>query len=274
MTTFYADEGGRLASAQPKETGHDQHVVDPTVGLHLLPWDPQAPVTPMPHDRAADDHRCLTYDTAPLGEDLEIVGSPEAVICLSADEPEFPLHVALCDVAPDGHSTLICQGWGSASILAGEPLQSGRIYDLRVPLYATSSRVTRGHQLRLVVSGADFPLLWPAPRNPRLDVVRGSGRGTRVRIPIALLTSQQTSMPTLRQLDRAKQTNTVHGHSRILSDLAGETASFDQRSEQRHELADGTILRIVEQTVSTVPRSHPGRHRPHGAAGGAPRALK
>jgi predicted acyl esterase len=258
MTTFYADEGGRLDSVQPTEAGQDQHVVDPTVGLHLLPWDPQAPVTPMPYDRAADDHRCLTYDTAPLGEDLEIVGSSEAVICLASDEPEFPLHVALCDVAPDGHSTLICQGWGSASALAGEPLQPGQVYDLTVPLYATSSRIVAGHRLRLVISGADFPLLWPAPRNPKLDVHWGSGRGTRMRIPIAPLTSQQTSMPTLRQPDRAEQTKTVPGHSRLLRDLAGETASFDQRFEQRHELADGTILRIVEQTLSTVTRSHPG----------------
>jgi predicted acyl esterase len=258
MTSFYADEGGRLASAQPTETGHDEHVVDSTVGLHLLPWDPQAPVTPMPYDRAADDHRCLTYDTAPLGEDLEIVGSPEAVVCLSSDEPEFPLHVALCDVAPDGHSTLICQGWGSASVLAGGPLQPGHVYTLTVPIYATSSRILAGHRLRLVISGGDFPLLWPAARNPKLTVLRGPVHGTCMQIPIAPVTSHETSTPAFPQPDRAQPAGTAPGHSRILRDLDGEMASFDQRFEQRHELADGTILRIVEQTLSTVTRSHPG----------------
>ena len=140
-TTYFADAGGRLGTTRPAAAGRDDYRVDPAVGLHLLPWDPQAPVTPMPYDRAEDDHRSLCYDTEPLPADLEIVGSPEAVISLTADQPDFPLHVALCDVAPNGHSTLICQGWGSAARLAGQELQPGESYDLEVPLYATSSRV-------------------------------------------------------------------------------------------------------------------------------------
>jgi putative CocE/NonD family hydrolase len=257
VTTFYVDDGGRLGPVWPTESGRDERVVDPAVGLHLLPWDPQAPVTPMPYDRAADDHRCLTYDTAPLIDDLEIVGSPEAVICLSSDEPDFPLHVALCDVATDGRSTLVCQGWGSASLLAGEPMQPGQIYDLTVPLYSTSYRIARGHRLRLVISGADFPLLWPAPRNPRLSVLRGSNRGTHVRVPIARAVSDRIDLPWLCRPECDPSPIVEPGHNWISRDLTGESAAFDQRFERSHKLADGITLRIVEQTRSTVARSHP-----------------
>ena len=43
----------------------------------------------------------------------------------------------------------------------------------------------------------------------------------------------------------------------MLRDLTGETATFDQMSTQRHALADGSLLRIVEHNLSTVDRSRP-----------------
>lgn len=149
----------------------------------------------MPYDRSSDDHRCLTFETEPLAADLEIVGSPEVVVSLSSDEPDFPFHVALCEVAPNGRSTLICQGWGRAAHLAGGALRPGEVYKLPVPLYATSSRIARGQRLRLVIAGADFPLLWPARRNPTLSVRYGPERGTLLRVPIASSPSEDSPAP-------------------------------------------------------------------------------
>ena len=44
----------------------------------------------MPYDRSEDDHRCLTFDTEPLAEDLEIVGSPEVVVSPLGRRTRFP----------------------------------------------------------------------------------------------------------------------------------------------------------------------------------------
>lgn len=256
-TTFYADSGSRLGSSPPPATGHDAYRVDPAVGMHLLPWDPQAPVTPMPYDRSEDDHRCLCYDTEPLSEDLEIVGSPEAVICLTADQPEFPLHVALCDVAPDGRSTLICQGWGNAARLAEQPLQPGKTYELPVGLYATSSRVSRGHRLRLVIAGADFPLLWPASHNPMFALARGPEGGTRIRVPIASAPDPAQPVPAFGPRAMDDSTTWDEHHDRIVRDLTGATATFDQGHRQRITLQDGSTISLLEHNLSTINRSRP-----------------
>jgi uncharacterized protein len=257
LRSFYADGARRLATTPPEESGQIEHRVDPAVGLHLLPWDPQGPVTPMPYDRSEDDHRCLTFDTEPLVENMEIVGSPEVVVCLSADEPDFPLHVALCEVAPNGRSTLICQGWVRAAHLGGEALRPGEVYEFPVPLYATSSRIAQGQRLRLVIAGADFPLLWPARRNPILAVRYGSERGTLLRVPIAPSPPEDSPAPPFLRPNRSPTPEAERGHNRILRDLTGETATFDQMFRQRHALADGSLLRIVEHSLSTVDRSRP-----------------
>ena len=211
----------------------------------------------MPYDRSEDDHRCLTFETEPLAEDLEIVGSPEVVVSLSADEPDFPLHMALCEVAPNGRSTLICQGWARAAHLAGGALRPGEVYELPVPLYATSSRIARGQRLRLVIAGADFPLLWPARRNPALAVRYGPERGTLLRLPIAPSRPEESPPPPFSRPNRSPSPEPERGHNRILRDLTGETATFDQMSIQRHALADGSLLRIIEHNLSTVDRSRP-----------------
>ena len=257
MTTYFANEGGRLRTERPTTSGHDERTVDPLVGLHLLPWDPQAPVTPMPYDRAADDHCCLCYDTDPLADDLDIVGSPVATICLAAVQAAFPLHVALCDVAPDGRSSLICQGWGNTAQLAGEPLQGGMTYDLEVGLYATSSRVPSGHRLRLVISGADFPLLWPAPHNPMLSVMWGSERGTSIRIPAAQPGREAQPAPSFAAAAAGPTPDRDEGHDWIVRDLTGTSASFDQLRRQRQRLSDGTVIRLEERNVSTANRARP-----------------
>src|SRR5439155_4596446 len=106
-----------------------------------------------PYDRSEDDHRALTYTTEPLQEPLELRGQPEATIAFASDEPEFPFSAWLCDVAPNGHSGLVCQGWVSAAYAAGGPLERGRVYELTIPLYSTAYRVPAGHRLRFGIAG-------------------------------------------------------------------------------------------------------------------------
>src|SRR5207237_8749329 len=92
---LYAGADGRLADAPPTDDGSDRYRVDPSVGLHLLPWDPQGPTLAGPYDRSADDHRARTYTTDPLPEPMELCGQPQATVAFSSDEPEFPLSVWL-----------------------------------------------------------------------------------------------------------------------------------------------------------------------------------
>lgn len=257
--TLYAGTDGTLSAAQPAGEASDRYVVDPTVGLHLLPWDPQAPIVPMPYDRSDDDHRSQTYTGAPLAEALEIGGDPEAVIALSSDQPEFPLSVWLCDVAPNGHSTLICQGWVSAAFAAGEPLRPDRVYTIRVPLYSTSYRVPAGHRLRLGIAGANFPLLWPSPQNPTLQIQRSPAHATHVRIPVAPIPAGPLPGPTWGPSLLEPLPRTGSGRDDlIIRDLTGSIAEFHQTSDKTYTLDDGSTLRIRATNISTIAAARPG----------------
>ena len=76
-------------------------------------------------------------------------------------------------------------------------------------------------------------------------------------MPIAPSLPDESPAPPFLRLNRSPSPETERGHNRILRDLTGETATFDQMSSQRHSLADGSLLRIVEHNLSTVDRSRP-----------------
>ena len=58
-------------------------------------------------DQRPADAYSLVYETAPLAEDLEILGMPQAILKAAADAPLAHWFVRLSDVAPDGATTLV-----------------------------------------------------------------------------------------------------------------------------------------------------------------------
>ena len=98
---------------------------------------------------------------------IEILGNPVARLRLAADRPQAVIAVRLCDVWPDGASTLITRGLKNLSHRDSdahpEPLVPGERYAVEVPLLAIGYRVAAGHRLRLAVSAGYWPWAWPAP---------------------------------------------------------------------------------------------------------------
>jgi putative CocE/NonD family hydrolase len=137
--------------------------------------DPARPVEdPYATDAGAHDYRALadradvaTFETAPLSEDLRVVGPIAAEMHVSADAPDVDLWVKLFDVAPDGTAyNLMSPGLdvmrasyrAAATRGAGrELLEPGRVYPLRFENLMTGNLFRKGHRLRLVLSGAFFP---------------------------------------------------------------------------------------------------------------------
>jgi hypothetical protein len=120
-----------------------------------------------PADQRHDDGFSLTFDSAPLDERLEILGAPEIDIELSSDKPVAQLCARLCDVAPNGASRRV-----SYRVLNlthreshAEPsaLSPGTVYGVRLKLNDCGHAFAPGHRLRLALSSAYWPLIWPAP---------------------------------------------------------------------------------------------------------------
>src|SRR5271163_3732091 len=114
--TLFLGANGKLGpSADREEQGEDYHA-DPTIGAAAGLWDPMALGVGLPQDQTDDDLKSLAFTTAPLSEDIEISGAPEAIIHAALTEGQDANLVAkLCDVDPDGGAALITTGWLKAS---------------------------------------------------------------------------------------------------------------------------------------------------------------
>lgn len=181
-----ADRG---LGAAPGAPGSLEYTADPSVGGAAGLWDPMSLGLGAPIDQSGDDARSLAFTGEPLAEALEVTGSPVATLRLALEEgDDANLVVKLCEVSPDGYSTLITTGWLRATHVDSheepQPLTPGEARDFRIQLWATSYRVPAGHRLRVSVSLSDFPRVWPTATNPRIRLELGGDGGSAVTLPV------------------------------------------------------------------------------------------
>jgi putative CocE/NonD family hydrolase len=181
---FYPQPDHTLAAAAPPETVHRLRYV-PSSGLEaggpVMWWGDVA------HDQRPTDAFSLTYDTAPLGEDTEILGLPLAQLVVSADAPQANWFARLSDVAPDGTTTLVAgAGFNGAhreSARDPEPIVPGEVFPLEIEMHFTSWVFPKGHRIRLSIGNAQWPMLWPSPYPMTTSLVLGEG-ASRVLLPV------------------------------------------------------------------------------------------
>jgi len=194
VKTYYLAPAG-LLSLDVKGEGSDNYDYDPTVGIMAGLWDP-ALETGLPLDQRRDEDLSLTYTTTALEKDLEITGALRARLYASSTAEAAAFVVKLCDVAPDGSSSLITTGWLNATHRESHktpiPLRQGEIYLLEIALWTTSHLFRKGHRIRIVVSSSDFPRIWPTPEPSENTIYRDSGHRSRIEIPTV---PQDRSLP-------------------------------------------------------------------------------
>jgi predicted acyl esterase len=139
-------------------------------------------------DQRSVDAYGLTYDSAPLNEAVTMLGRAHVRLFASADAPLADWFVRLEDVAEDGRVTSITgAGLNGAQRLSAErpePLVPGREYRLDIDLYLSSWVWTPGHRIRLAVSNAQWPMLWPTPYPMTTALRLGGGEGSAITLPI------------------------------------------------------------------------------------------
>jgi putative CocE/NonD family hydrolase len=134
----------------------------------------------LPLEQSADDARALCFDSAPLDEDLDLIGHAEFACDITRDLAQAQLVCRVCEVAPDGRSHLVTrqilnlaldQAMDSvSSFSAGEAVR----YRLRFP--STAYRFSRGHRIRLALGTSYWPLVWPAARPAVVRLSTGPAR--------------------------------------------------------------------------------------------------
>lgn len=140
-------------------------------------WCPYGDRVDFPLDQRAEDGLSLIFDSAPTPEDLEILGSPQAVLELAADQPNALIVVRLCDVSPSGSSLLVSRGFLNLTHRDShehpEALEPGVFYRVRVQMDVAGHRLPAGHRWRLAISSAYWPMAWPSPEPVTLRLRTG-----------------------------------------------------------------------------------------------------
>ena len=131
----------------------------------------------MPGDQRVDDALSTTFDSAPLSDDMDIVGAPSLTLRLASDRPQAQIAVRLNHIHPDGAATRITYGVLNLSHRRSaadpEPMVPGTEEEITLALDHIAYRVPRGHRLRVSISDAYWPLLWPSPEKTRLTLSAG-----------------------------------------------------------------------------------------------------
>lgn len=184
----------RVNETAPGEAVVDELPVQGDVGMYAwnscaggLPWG-------QPLDQRIDNARSITYDWVHPSETM-LLGNGTVSMRVKSSATVGHVSVKLCDIAPDGSSTLITRGmldlthrgcWpadGAGEVgRAPAPLVRDEWMDVAIELEATTWTFVPGHRLRLAIAGTDWPNCWP----PALPFTLGIDRGSvRLDLPVA-----------------------------------------------------------------------------------------
>lgn len=154
-----------------------------TVGLaggEYMPWFAFGPGDELAGDQQIEDAGSQVFDTGPLNEMLSILGNPKVVVDISSDQPQALLAARICDVWPDGASTLITRGVLNLSQRDSKQtpdvLVPGQRYRVEISLNHIAYEVPPGHRLRVALSTSYWPIAWPAPRAATVSIYAASSQ--------------------------------------------------------------------------------------------------
>ncbi|WP_097289135.1 CocE/NonD family hydrolase [Streptomyces sp. OK228] len=151
----YALRGAPVLVRSPQHTGVDAGRFRPVGGDADLP----------PNQRE-EDARSACFEFEVPGETW-ILGRPRVRLRLTSHSPWGQVIARVCDVAADGSSTLVTRGalnlsarYGPDQAVSWKP---GSTEDVVFDLTATGYAFPSGHRIRLSLSSAYWPWIWPQP---------------------------------------------------------------------------------------------------------------
>ncbi len=230
---LYPQADARLGEVPSPAAVHQLRYV-PTTGIEA--GGPVMWFGDVAHDQRPSDAWSLVYETAPQQSELEILGLPRALLRVSADAPRADWFARLSDVAPDGTTTLVASAGqnGAHRLSARDPkaLEPGEVFPLEIEMHFTSWVFPKGHRLRLAVSNAQWPMIWPTPWSMTTALHLGGAEGRRLLLPVV----PYAARPRPDFLPPATEHESLSGFESLdlgTSSGYGEISSID-RNPQRH----------------------------------------
>ena len=183
---LYLGAANSLSAASPTASAPDTFLQNPVSGVctqSTSQWTAGllAPVPCTTNNRLDEATSGVSYTTAPLAHDLQFNGPLFADVWVSTTARDAVVTVRVTDVAPDGTSTELTDGWLAASFRAVDssrsryvggqlmqpwhpftqssvlPVPAGQPVELPIEIFPTDAVIPAGHSLRLYVGPNDFP---------------------------------------------------------------------------------------------------------------------
>jgi putative CocE/NonD family hydrolase len=149
---FHLRPGGGLSDSAAEDSSPDTYRYDPADPTPAAGGVRMIAKNSGRVDNTALEARpdVLTYTTAPLTRDVEVVGEVSAEIWFGSSLAHADVFVRLCDVDPAGKSWNACDGLTSVT-------GADEVSCVSVRLWPTAYRFKRGHRIRVQVSSGAFP---------------------------------------------------------------------------------------------------------------------
>lgn len=139
----------------------------------------------LPLDQQADDEHSLFFETEPLQEPLEVLGSADLTLQLRTDQPVASLIARLNDVPPAGAIGRVSYAVRNLALdengVEIEYAAPDKPLMLRVDFPNTAYRFERGHRIRLAFSTSYWPVIWPSPKQANVVLHLA---GARLTLPV------------------------------------------------------------------------------------------
>ncbi len=171
-----------ILELSPGESVVDRLKYIPSSGISIgYSWvDPKG-------DTRSADAGSLVYDSEVLTESIEIIGFPRVSLKVSVDAELAHWIVRLEDVHPDGSVSFVAGGLlnGSQreSRLNPTYLTPGEVYEIAFDLRFTTWTFKPGHRIRMAITNALFPMIWPTPYPMTTQLFLGN-ESTSLELPV------------------------------------------------------------------------------------------
>jgi putative CocE/NonD family hydrolase len=172
MSHLYLANGG--LSAKPVNAPPVQIHSPVDAGAMAGEWIPHCSGAEIAGCQRTIDAQSTCFDGEVIDQPIEILGRPEISISLRSDSPTGHLIVRLCDVGPNGSSETVSRAVLNLTHRDGNEdpvlMPVGEDQTVQLIMDYAGHRFLPGHKMRIALSTAYWPFVWPAADNPVLTL--------------------------------------------------------------------------------------------------------
>ncbi|MEM6823577.1 MAG: CocE/NonD family hydrolase [Pseudomonadota bacterium] len=151
--------------------------------------DPDGPL-----DQNTEAGLMTSFETEPLQEDIALLGFPHFRAEVESSTAQANLAATLSSLDDEGRATLISYGVLNLAHRDGhsdpKPMPHGQPETISVQLNACGQRISKGQRLRLSLSSAYWPVIWPAQDRAKLTLT-----GARLDLPVRAIRDSDRALP-------------------------------------------------------------------------------